>query len=371
MEAEREKRVDYVFMMIPSMLTGLRGRSGRLATPLFHAAKINMDVVKPSRGLPADIGALSLCGYRHQSPHCLDIQWSENQWGVSVHPTPRDMTPVTDHVDLSEPGTTFVKMKCLKDLDGNLRLFRPEAALGRFQEQCIDKGLPKFDTGKLLECISSLLRVDSAWIPDAYGYSTDITIETKAGSSLTNGKLVCVLNPRAPVDPLAYTAKVAGNPSPATDANLLLLDDKLFKSAHETTDAVFMLVDKSGDGKRELLTAPVDDPHQSGELRSVVLQLAHNQDDLIVTEEAVSIEDALALVHDRRVLEMFCVVSDKIHPVRNIEHTGGRAPLPKSCSLASRLDGEIAKIEYGRHEQSDLWTTIVSPDPSPSLSPAA
>jgi branched-chain amino acid aminotransferase len=62
-------------------------------------------------------------------------------------------------------------MKAYKDNKGNIRLFRPDLNMKRFNESCHRLALPGFHGPDMLECIKALLRIDSDWIPEQDGFS--------------------------------------------------------------------------------------------------------------------------------------------------------------------------------------------------------
>lgn len=334
----------------------------------LHATSISMEDILTNgckiRGLPADLGPALLNGKRHQSPHMLEIEWSEDEWRKPVMQANSDsQSDVSERVDLTMPGTAFAKINCVKDYDGNIRLFRPSTTLDRFHANCQKQGIPGFEPRQLLDCIAKLLWVDSAWIPDAYGYSMDISLKTTAGATMEDGSLVCVLNPRPPRNRWAFTAKVL-NSSAACDVaeqNTVTLNGDNFQCTSDNGDAIFMVIDKEGTGKLELLTAPVD-PSKSTVLRSSVLQLADEDSEatVTVTEKLVSLEEALGYIRSGQAKEVFATVSHCIHPVKNIDHAGGSVPIGNVVTVTSKLDEEINQIKYGNHTCSSDWTTIIT-----------
>ena len=103
----------------------------------LHATSISMEDILTNGckicGLPADLGPALLNGKRHQSPHMLEIEWSEDEWRKPVMQANSDsQSDVSERVDLTMPGTAFAKINCVKDYDGNIRLFRPSTTLDRY-----------------------------------------------------------------------------------------------------------------------------------------------------------------------------------------------------------------------------------------------
>jgi branched-chain amino acid aminotransferase len=67
--------------------------------------------------------------------------------------------------------TCFEGMKAYKGADGLPRLFRPELNMARLARSARRLQLAPFDPQELLECIKSLIKVDSGWVPSKEGHS--------------------------------------------------------------------------------------------------------------------------------------------------------------------------------------------------------
>jgi len=67
--------------------------------------------------------------------------------------------------------TCFEGMKAYKGADGRPRLFRPELNMARLARSARRLQLAPFDPQELLECIKSLIKVDSGWVPTKEGHS--------------------------------------------------------------------------------------------------------------------------------------------------------------------------------------------------------
>jgi branched-chain amino acid aminotransferase len=67
--------------------------------------------------------------------------------------------------------TCFEGMKAYRGADGLPRLFRPELNMARLARSARRLQLAPFDPQELLECIKSLIKVDSGWLPSREGHS--------------------------------------------------------------------------------------------------------------------------------------------------------------------------------------------------------
>ncbi|KAI0234994.1 branched-chain-amino-acid transaminase bat2, partial [Massospora cicadina] len=59
----------------------------------------------------------------------------------------------------------FEGLKAYKSKDGEIRLFRPELNVRRFNLSASRLTLPTFDEVELLKCIEKLIKVEERWIP--------------------------------------------------------------------------------------------------------------------------------------------------------------------------------------------------------------
>jgi branched-chain amino acid aminotransferase len=75
-------------------------------------------------------------------------------------------------------------MKAYKDIQGRVRLFRPDMNMKRFKRSCARLALPvrstrnstfsslqTFEEDQVLACIKELVKLDQRWIPAEHGYS--------------------------------------------------------------------------------------------------------------------------------------------------------------------------------------------------------
>lgn len=95
-------------------------------------------------------------------------------------------------------------MKAYKDSKGNIRLFRPDLNMKRFNDSCHRLALPCFNGSDMLECIKELLRIDRDWIPDNDGFSLYIrptciaTTQTLGVQPATNALFYVIACPVGP-----------------------------------------------------------------------------------------------------------------------------------------------------------------------------
>ncbi len=68
----------------------------------------------------------------------------------------------------SNPKIAF---RAIKDQEGRIRIYRPQAHLKSLLNSAQKSCLPAFDPNEFLKCLSRLLHVDQDWVPSKMGYS--------------------------------------------------------------------------------------------------------------------------------------------------------------------------------------------------------
>jgi branched-chain amino acid aminotransferase len=96
----------------------------------------------------------------------LSLEWTASEgW----HPP-----QITPYQNLSlDPATCvfhyafecFEGMKAYKDAQGNIRLFRPDRNVRRFNKSSARIALPTFDGDALIQLISKFVKIDERFIP--------------------------------------------------------------------------------------------------------------------------------------------------------------------------------------------------------------
>lgn len=59
----------------------------------------------------------------------------------------------------------FEGLKAYRGVDDKIRLFRPDLNMERMNLSAERSGLPTFDAGELIKCISRFIQIDQEWVP--------------------------------------------------------------------------------------------------------------------------------------------------------------------------------------------------------------
>lgn len=271
--------------------------------------------------------------------HMFEIDFDNGKWqtprirpfqNLSIHPF-----NITLHYAL----TCFEGLKAYKAANGDLRLFRPDENMKRFQNSCDRLMLPKFDQVELLKCMEELVRIDQDFIPVAEGaslyirpfaFGMDDELGVKASAAT---KIMIVTSPVGPYFPTGVKPiKLAvfrdferGNPKSAAGFKLganygptCLISSELAKQGYSQAlwvhndnilevgacNIFFLLEGK--DGKKELVTPPLDGSVLPGITRKSIIELVENEHsdvDMVVRDFTVA--ELTQAFDEGRVLEVF------------------------------------------------------------------
>lgn len=332
------------------------------------------------------------------SDHMLECDWTASaSWGA-----PR-ITPTHD-LKLSPAASSlhyglqcFEGMKAYKSSDGSLRLFRPDLNMKRLatsMERLQMHGY-SFDGDELLECIKELVRVDERWVPDQEGFSlylrpTVIATHPFLGLAAPESMLLyCITSPVGPYyksgfAPVRLTAdtdfvrawpggtghvKIGGNYSPTMRAGAIAnehgYDQVLwtFGANDEATEVgsmnFFVFLDsKTPGGRKELVTAPLDDGTiLPGVTRQSILDLARSWDEFDVVERFPTMPEIRDAAREGRLIEAFGAGTAAIvSPISCIQYQGEDIDIAATGELTQRFFDELLAIQYGMKEGPEGWS---------------
>eukprot|EP00727_Mastigamoeba_balamuthi_P010901 m51a1_g6433 putative branched-chain amino acid aminotransferase (372) ;mRNA; r:362474-364190 len=334
--------------------------------------------------------------------HMLEIDWTaEHGWGVPrIHaygPLALDPAASVLHYAME----CFEGMKAFRDPKGHLRMFRPMMNMERMVRSGKRVALPEFDGAELLECIKALVHLDQDWCPTGRGYSLYIRptfISTHAAVGVQwpeQAKIFVILSPVGPYYATGWKAvklvcsdgtycrafpggtgcyKVGGNYAlsmvPQEDAHHKGYQQVLWLHNKECTEVGtmnFFLYWINEQGKKELITCPLNDMILPGVTRDSVLRLAREMHgDIVVSERTYTIDQVIKALKENRVLEAFGTgTAAVISPVCAIAYEGQEYHIPVDTSdpksqigpLAKKLYESLAAIQYG--EVDHPWTITV------------
>jgi branched-chain amino acid aminotransferase len=293
-------------------------------------------------------------------------------------------------------------MKAYRDKNGQIRLFRPDKNMARFNSSASRIALPTFEPIALTDLIAKLVSVDSRFIPSTRGYSlylrpTMIGTQQTLGISAPGSALLFVIaSPVGPYYPTGFKAvsleatdyavrawpggvgdkKLGANYAPCIvpqlDAakrgfhqNLWLFGDEEFVTEVGTMN-MFVACKNRETGQKELLTAPLDGTILEGVTRDSVLSLAREKlipEGWNVLERKYTMPELSKAASEGRLIEAFGTgTAAVISPVRRISWKGqvvdcGLKANEEAGEIATRMKNWIEGRQYGDEEHE--WGYVV------------
>lgn len=347
--------------------------------------------------------------------HMLTVDWnSKTGWTTPLIQEFSNFSISPASLVLHYGIECFEGMKAYLDANGNVRLFRPEKNMARFQNSMQRLALPDVDQEGLLECLKQLLIVDKSWIPSVDGYSlyirpTAIATSPYLGVQAPNhARVFVILSPVgpyyksgfAPVKLLADhmnvrawpggvgNVKLGGNYAPTiavsrdamakSGAHQILW---LFGDDHEITEVgamniFFLMKSKTEPGVVELITAPLTRGDiLPGVTRDSIITIAKGWstdegckdnkqlNQIRVEERFVKMRDVIDAANENRLLEVFgCGTAAIVSPVSSILYEGKEIKVPTGEKTAGPITTELWKtiidIQYGR-VPGHPWSVVV------------
>ena len=274
------------------------------------------------------------------SAHMFIVDCVHGKWG-----TPEIMPYGPIAIDpfnstLHYAVTCFEGMKAYLDKNGKIRLFRPDMNMKRMATAMERLALAPFDSSEMIKCIEEFVKVEKNWIPSQVGqalylrpfaFSMENTLGVKPASS---SRVMIVASPVAnyfddkelkpiklaicrsyergtPLSAAGYklgsnyapTIKISGDLKEKLGADqvLWLHNDKTLEVG---ACNIFFLIEDS-EGKRELVTAPLDGSILPGITRDTILKLEQEKQRVKVSERHLTITELKELSKQGKVIEIF------------------------------------------------------------------
>lgn len=334
--------------------------------------------------------------------HMLAIPYTKNEgWGT---PEIKPYGPIT-----LDPAASvfhyafelFEGLKAYKDAQGNVRLFRIDKNMERMIKSTKRICLPEFDTVEFTKLIGELVKTDSRFIPQEKGYSLYLRptlIGTTASLGVTTPKdalLYVICSPVGPYFKSGFKAvsleatdyatrawpggvgdkKLGANYAPCIQAQLMAAskgyDQNLWlfgpdKNVTEVGAMNFFVVFQSEDGKKELVTAPLDGTILEGVTRDSILALARQRlpaSEWTISERYCSIHEIAAKGASGHLLEAFgSGTAAIVSPIKKIGYNGEDIEVPllpgeQSGPLTKQIAKWIQELQYGEVESE--WSTVI------------
>jgi len=372
-------------------------------TPDIDSSKITVErTKKPKPKSPKE----KLVFGKEFSDHMLEIDWERNKGWTAPRIIPYQDLQISPASSALHYGLQcFEGMKAYIDNDNKIRMFRPDSNMQRLNSSMNRLDLPEFNGGEFLKCIQQLLREDKDWIPKGMGYSlyirpTAIATQPSLGVGPSNhAKLYVICSPVGPYYPEGFKPvklladphhvrawpggtgnyKVGGNYAPTIQVQRAAAKRGynqimwLFGPDHHVTEVGTMnqfFFWKRRDGKKELITPPLDGTILPGVTRSAILDLTRSWKEFEVSERAFTIHEVIEAINENRLLESFGAGTAAIvSPVEGFEFGNKyyKVPLDMSDSakqagpLTARLADTIMGIQYGKIPHP--WSVVVEEKP--------
>ncbi|KAK6637689.1 hypothetical protein RUM44_008111 [Polyplax serrata] len=258
----------------------------------------------------------------------------------------------------------FEGMKAFRGVDDRIRLFRPDLNMIRMNLSAERSGLPNFDTHEMIKILARLVQIEQEWVPhkkhgSLYIRPTLIGTDPVLGVVASDAALMFTIC--SPVksyfsndfrassllaDPQYTRAwpggcgdrKMGCNYGPTVEIQRQAISMGLqsvlwlYGEDNQITEAgtmnVFFVI-KGEDGKKELVTPPLNGLILPGVFRRSVLDLARQYKRTRVIERQINMQELIDLVHQERCLEMFGVgTASFLMPISSVLFKGVSYQIP-------------------------------------------
>ncbi|RYO97700.1 hypothetical protein DL766_001199 [Monosporascus sp. MC13-8B] len=339
---------------------------------------------------------------REFTDHMLTMEWTKTDgWlAPSIQPYQNlSLDPATCVFHYA--FECFEGMKAYKDKNGNIRLFRPDKNMERFNKSAARIALPNFSSAALIELIAKFTKLEERFIPNERGYSLYLR-PTLIGTQKTLGVnppgsalLYVIASPVGPYYPTGFRAvsleatdyavrawpggvgdkKLGANYAPCIvpqieaasrgfQQNLWLFGPEEYVTEVGTMNLFVAMKDKET-GQKELITAPLDGTILEGVTRDSILSLAREKlapEGWKVSERKLTMGDVYEASLDGRMIEVFGAgTAAVVSPVRKISWKGklvdcGLSDHEESGEIAMRMKNWMEARQYGDEEHE--WSYV-------------
>ncbi|RCI13031.1 hypothetical protein L249_1091 [Ophiocordyceps polyrhachis-furcata BCC 54312] len=385
----------------------------------LDASLLKYSLTMKPRPVPADEAAANAGSETMATDHMVTATWRAGAgWSApELKPYgPLQLMPTASCLHYATE--CFEGLKAYRGDDGRLRLFRPDRNANRMRLSAERVALPGFDPAELQRLMLALLTVDgSRWLsgrpgtarylylrPTLIGTQPQLGVQAPREALLyiiltfmprmdsPDGGMRLLTSPRDMVRAWAGGfgfAKLGANYGPSLVATqearrrgfhqvLWLYSSPAAAvvpnvdpdATSECTEAgasnFFVVWRRPGDGRTELLTAPLDDKIiLDGVTRRSCLDLARDRlaGDIEVTERKYTIAELARAHAEGRILEAFAAgTAYFICPVSQIHHHGLDMHIPTGPDsgpgeITAKIKGWIGDIMYGREQHQ--WGVVV------------
>lgn len=355
-----------------------------------------------NRAVPTDAKLPSMKGVAFGtvfSPHMLIADWTiEDGWSAPyiTNFSPMHMSPAASGIQYGLQ--CFEGMKAYRDKETNTaRMFRPDRNAARLNMSCQRLTLPAFDEKEFVDCLSELIRLDKEWIPTDENHSLYVrpaAVSTTASLDVapaTSARMFIISSPVGPYYPTGFkpvkllvsskahrawpggtgSAKIGPNYAGPIPHQIAAAKEGfgqvLWLGPKGVVDEVgamnFLMLWKNKEGKRELVTAPLDGTILPGITRDSILTLAREKygNEFITSERRFTIDEIVEALREKRVEEMFgCGTAAIVTAVNGLKYGEEEFAVPcpeEGKSVAMRFMRDIVGIQTGKIPSS--WSVVV------------
>lgn len=331
----------------------------------------------------------------------LSIEWTASQGWLAPRITPyQNLTLDPATCVFHYAFECFEGMKAYKNSEGQIRLFRPDKNMARFNRSSARIALPTFTGKAFLDLVSKFVVTEERFIPAARGYSLYLR-PTMIGTQRTLGigppgsaLLYMIASPVGPYYPTGFRAvsleatdyavrawpggvgdmKIGANYAPCMvpqlqaakrgfHQNLWLFGEEQYVTEVGTMNFFAAIQDKET-GKKKLMTAPLDGTILEGVTRDSVLDLARQRlqpEGWEVEERKFTMGELATAADEGRLIEAFGAgTAAVVSPVRKISWNGrlvecGLREDQEAGDVAKRMKAWIEGIQYGDEDHPWGW----------------
>lgn len=331
----------------------------------------------------------------------LSIEWTASQGWLAPRITPyQNLTLDPATCVFHYAFECFEGMKAYKNSEGQIRLFRPDKNMARFNRSSARIALPTFTGKAFLDLVSKFVVMEERFIPAARGYSLYLR-PTMIGTQRTLGigppgsaLLYMIASPVGPYYPTGFRAvsleatdyavrawpggvgdmKIGANYAPCMvpqlqaakrgfHQNLWLFGEEQYVTEVGTMNFFAAIQDKET-GKKKLMTAPLDGTILEGVTRDSVLDLARQRlqpEGWEVEERKFTMGELATAADEGRLIEAFGAgTAAVVSPVRKISWNGrlvecGLREDQEAGDVAKRMKAWIEGIQYGDEDHPWGW----------------
>ncbi|KAI0390324.1 branched-chain amino acid aminotransferase [Xylariaceae sp. FL0594] len=339
---------------------------------------------------------------RNFTDHMLTIEWNQTEGWLAPSIVPYQNLSLDPATCVFHYGfECFEGMKAYRDSKGQVRLFRPDKNMERFNKSAARIALPTFSSTALIDLIARFAKLEERFIPNERGYSLYLR-PTMIGTQKTLGVgppgsalLYVIASPVGPYYPTGFKAvsleatdyavrawpggvgdkKLGANYAPCIlpqleaasrgfQQNLWLFGPEQYVTEVGTMN-LFIAIRNKETNQKELITAPLDGTILEGVTRDSVLSLAREKlapEGWMVSERKITMPELAEASEEGRLIEVFgSGTAAIVSPVRKISWKGklvdcGLSEHEESGEIALRMKAWMEARQYGDEEHE--WSYV-------------